>query len=117
MSVIFKIKGTEYKARPSLSALREYGNIIGTNKINEVIKSLSFENPEELSFDDLDKIGKLIAAGIKVETGAHPELSDILDYLLPNMEQVTYFMNQIMESFTTPDEKKNKVKTTPKKAT
>lgn len=116
MSVVFIFNGKEYKAKPSLSALREYGNIIGTNKINEVIKSLSFTNPDELSFDDLEKMGKLILAGIKVEGGECPELSDIFDNLVPNMDRATDFITLIMDSFTTESEKKNKVKTT-KKAT
>ena len=114
MSVVFRIKDKQYKARPSLSALREYGNIIGTNKINEVIRSLSFTDPNELSFDDLDKIGKLIMAGIRVEGEECPEFSDLYDYLVPNMDKATEFINLIMDSFTTDSEKKNKVKPTKK---
>ena len=116
MLVVFEIKGIKYKSRPCLSAFREYGNMIGTNKINEVIRSLSFEDVENLNFDDLEKISKLIAAGIKVETGEHPQLSDIFDSLLVNMEKVTEFINLIMDSFVTSEEKKRPPKAT-KKAT
>jgi len=117
MSVVtFLIAGQKYNARPSLSALREYGNIIGTNKINEVIKSLAFDNPDELSFDDIEKIAKLIMAGIKVEGSECPKESDIFDNLIKNMDKATDFMNLIMDSFTTQDEKKNVKQAKPKAA-
>jgi len=114
--VTFVINEKEVKAKASLSVLREYGKKIGTDKVNEVLQSLSEIDANDLGFSALDKFCKLVGAGVEL-AGNEVDESDIFDSLLLNTDKLTLYIQAIIDCVLPAEDKQKKTTAKPKPKT